>query len=92
MRLYIEKNVPVGSGGLYAHICHGPWSLYEKITVAPVKIGEAGYSSVKDQNMNIIMHHVKEPDRSLEAVDGRIERYPYLDMSSLNAWIMRAGK
>lgn len=54
----------------------------------PVKIGEAGYSSVKDQNMNIIMHHVKN-QIGLKAVDGRIERYPYLDMSSLNAWIMR---
>ena len=85
--LYIEKNVPVGSEVYMLTFAMDLGALYEKI-VAPVKIGEAGYSSVKDQNMNIIMHHVKN-QIGLEAVDGRIERYPYLDMSSLNAWIMR---
>ena len=85
--LYIEKNVPVGSEVYVLTFAMDLGALYEKI-VAPVKIGEAGYSSVKDQNMNIIMHHVKN-QIGLEAVDGRIERYPYLDMSSLNAWIMR---
>lgn len=85
--LYIEKNVPVGSEVYMLTFAMDLGALYEKI-VAPVKIGEAGYSSVKDQNMNIIMHHVKN-QIGLKAVDGRIERYPYLDMSSLNAWIMR---
>ena len=85
--LYIEKNIPVGSEVYMLTFAMDLGALYEKI-VAPVKIGEAGYSSVKDQNMNIIMHHVKN-QIGLEAVDGRIERYPYLDMSSLNAWIMR---
>ena len=88
--LYIEKNVPVGSEVYMLTFAMDLGALYEKI-VAPVKIGEAGYSSVKDQNMNIIMHHVKN-QIGLEAIDGRIERYPYLDMSSLNAWIMRQAK
>lgn len=70
--LYIEKNVPVGSEVYMLTFAMDLGALYEKI-VAPVKIGEAGYSSVKDQNMNIIMHHVKN-QIGLEAVDGRIER------------------
>ena len=52
--LYIEKNVPVGSEVYVLTFAMDLGALYEKI-VAPVKIGEAGYSSVKDQNMNIIM-------------------------------------
>ncbi len=88
--LYIEKKVASGSGICTLTFAMDLEALYEKI-VAPVKIGEAGYSSVKDQNMNIIMHHVKN-QIGLEAVDGRIERYPDLDMSSLNAWISRQEK
>ena len=65
-------------------------ALYEKI-VAPVKIGEAGYSTVKDQNMNIIMHHAKN-QIGLEAVEGRIQKYPDLDLSSLETWISRQEK
>ncbi len=55
--LYIEKNVPVGSEVYMLTFAMDLGALYEKI-VAPVKIGEAGYSSVKDQKMNIIMQHV----------------------------------
>ena len=36
------------------------------------------FHASKDQNMNIIMHHVKN-QIGLEAVEGRIERYPDLD-------------
>mgnify|MGYP000149268880 CR=1 FL=1 len=46
--LYIEKNVPVGSEVYMLTFAMDLGALYEKI-VAPVKIGEAGYSSVKDR-------------------------------------------
>ena len=88
--LYIEKNVPVGSEVYMLTFAMDLGALYEKI-VAPVKIGEAGYSTVKDQNMNIIMHHAKN-QIGLEAVEGRIQKYPDLDLSSLENWISRQEK
>lgn len=46
-------------------------TIYQKI-IAPVKIGRDGYSSVKDQNMCIIMHHAKD-QIGLEAFDDRMK-------------------
>ena len=66
--LYIEKKVSSMSGICTLTFAMDLKALYEKI-VAPVKIGEAGYSTVKDQNMNIIMHHAKN-QIGLEAVEG----------------------
>ena len=51
-------------------------TIYQKI-IAPVKIGRDGYSSVKDQNMCIIMHHAKD-QIGLEAFDDRMGKYPEL--------------
>ena len=88
--LYIEKEVSSMSGIRTLTFAMDLKALYEKI-VAPVKIGEAGYSTVKDQNMNIIMHHAKN-QIGLEAVEGRIQKYPDLDLSSLENWISRQEK
>ncbi len=88
--LYIEKKVSSMSGICTLTFAMDLKALYEKI-VAPVKIGEAGYSTVKDQNMNIIMHHAKN-QIGLEAVEGRIQKYPDLDLSSLETWISRQEK
>lgn len=88
--LYIEKEVSSMSGICILTFAMDLKALYEKI-VAPVKIGEAGYSTVKDQNMNIIMHHAKN-QIGLEAVEGRIQKYPDLDLSSLENWISRQEK
>lgn len=88
--LYIEKEVSSMSGICTLTFAMDLKALYEKI-VAPVKIGEAGYSTVKDQNMNIIMHHAKN-QIGLEAVEGRIQKYPDLDLSSLETWISRQEK
>ncbi len=88
--LYIEKEVSSMSGICTLTFAMDLKALYEKI-VAPVKIGEAGYSTVKDQNMNIIMHHAKN-QIGLEAVEGRIQKYPDLDLSSLENWISRQEK
>ena len=41
--------------------------------------------------MNIIMHHAKN-QIGLEAVEGRIQKYPDLDLSSLENWISRQEK
>ncbi len=88
--LYVEKEVPSMSGICTLTFAMDLKALYEKI-VAPVKIGEAGYSSVKDQNMNIIMHHAKN-QIGLEAIGGRLRKYPDLDLSSLEEWIARQEK
>lgn len=88
--LYIEKEVSSMPGICTLTFAMDLKALYEKI-VAPVKIGEAGYSTVKDQNMNIIMHHAKN-QIGLEAVEGRIQKYPDLDLSSLENWISRQEK
>ena len=88
--LYIEKEVSSMFGICTLTFAMDLKALYEKI-VAPVKIGEAGYSTVKDQNMNIIMHHAKN-QIGLEAVEGRIQKYPDLDLSSLETWISRQEK
>lgn len=65
-------------------------TIYQKI-IAPVKIGRDGYSSVKDQNMCIIMHHAKN-QIGLEAFDDRMKKYPELDLSSINAWIKKQAR
>lgn len=59
--------------------------FYENI-VSPVKIGDEGYSVVKDENLAIIMHHAKS-QIGMDAVYDREERYPDLDLSSLSAWL-----
>lgn len=61
--------------------------VYEKI-VAPIRIGEGGYSVVKDRNLEIIMHHVKN-QIGMDAVYDRSQRYPDLDLRSLTAWLDR---
>lgn len=88
--LYVEKEIPRSDGMLRLTFAMNLESLYQKI-VAPVKIGKAGYSSVKDQNMYIIMHHAKD-QIGLEAFDDRIQKYPELDMSSMNAWLSLQAK
>lgn len=65
-------------------------TIYQKI-IAPVKIGRDGYSSVKDQNMCIIMHHAKD-QIGLEAFDDRMKKYPELDLTSMNDWIKKQAQ
>ncbi|MEI3166425.1 MAG: hypothetical protein V8S37_11840 [Lachnospiraceae bacterium] len=88
--LYIEKEVSSMSGIYTLTFAMDLKALYEKI-VAPVKIGEAGYSTVKDQNMNIIMHHAKN-QIGLEAVEGRIQKYPDLDHEQSESLDLQTGK
>lgn len=59
--------------------------IYERI-VQPVKIGKGGYSTVKDSDLSIIMHHA--PGQiGMDAVYDRSKRYPQLDLSDLFRWI-----
>lgn len=60
-------------------------AIYERI-VKPVKIGEGGYSVVKDSDLSIIMHHA--PGQiGMDAVYDRRKRYPQLDLTDLFRWI-----
>lgn len=59
--------------------------IYVRI-VEPVKIGEGGYSIVKDKDLSIIMHHA--PGQiGMDAVYDRGKRYPQLDLTDLSRWI-----
>ncbi len=88
--LYIQKEVLSGDGICTLTFAMNLETLYQKI-VAPVKIGKDGYSSVKDQNMYIIMHHAKD-QIGLEALDDRLKKYPDLDLSSMNEWIKKQAQ
>lgn len=88
--LYIQKELPSGDGIYALTFAMNLETLYQKI-VAPVKIGKDGYSSVKDQNMYIIMHHAKD-QIGLEALDDRMKKYPDLDLSSMNDWIKKQAQ
>ena len=85
--LYIRKDILTEKGVCRAVFAMNLECLYQQI-VAPVKIGNGGYSSVKDQNMHIIMHHARD-QIGLEAYGDRVQKYPGLDLTGLNAWIVR---
>ncbi len=59
--------------------------IYKKI-VLPVRIGSGGYSVVKDSDLAIIMHHAKS-QIGMDALYDREEKYPQLDLSSLERWL-----
>lgn len=58
--------------------------IYRQI-VAPVQIGEGGYSIVKDKDLIIIMHHAAS-QIGIDAVYDRGVRYPQLDLGDLVEW------
>lgn len=85
--LYIEKPIHCGGELYQLTLAMNLEALYQKI-VAPVKIGQHGYSTVKDQNLYIIMHNAKD-QIGLDAREGREKRYPELDYSSMDAWLQQ---
>ena len=88
--LYVQKEVPSENGICTLTFAMNLETLYQKI-VAPVKIGKDGYSSVKDQNMYIIMHHAKD-QIGLEALDDRLKKYPDLDLTSMDNWLKKQAQ
>lgn len=54
--------------------------------VAPVQIGNGGYSVVKDSDLSIIMHHAQS-QIGMDAVYDRSEAYPDIDLTDLTRWI-----
>lgn len=59
--------------------------LYSRI-VKPVKIGEGGYSIVKDSDLTILMHHAGG-QVGMDAIEGRRAAYPGLNLDSLEQWV-----
>lgn len=59
--------------------------IYTRI-VEPVKIGQGGYSVVKDSELSIIMHHASS-QIGMDAVYDRSRKYPQLDLTDLFEWI-----
>lgn len=84
--LFISRKIEAGELGectvIYAMNLD---QLYSRI-VKPVKIGEGGYSVVKDSDLTILMHHAGG-QVGLEAVEDRREVYPGLNLDSLEQWV-----
>ena len=83
--LEINKDVETTDGTFRLMFLMDLNEIYRRI-VAPVKIGNGGYSVVKDKNLAIIMHHAKN-QIGMDAIYDRKEHYPELDLSSLEDWL-----
>lgn len=83
--LEINKDVETTDGTLRLMFLMNLNEIYRRI-VAPVKIGNGGYSVVKDKNLAIIMHHAKN-QIGMDAIYDRKEHYPELDLSRLEDWL-----
>ena len=62
-------------------------AIYNQV-VRPIKVGESGYSMVKD-SLGIILMHSAPEQIGLDAVEGRLEYYADydLDLSDLKIWV-----
>ena len=85
--LLICGAIPPERGGGRVLLALDLHEVYEKI-IAPIRIGEGGYSVVKDRDLAIIMHHAQS-QIGMEAVYDRSQRYPNLNLKSLAAWLER---
>lgn len=81
----IGKAVPA-QGGVCNLVFAMDLNEVYRMIVSPVKIGEAGYSVVKDDSLAIIMHHAKN-QIGMDALYDRQETYPDLDLTSLGEWL-----
>ena len=81
----IGKAVPA-QGGICNLVFAMDLNEVYRMIVSPVKIGEAGYSVVKDDSLAIIMHHAKN-QIGMDALYDRQETYPDLDLTSLGEWL-----
>lgn len=85
--LFISRKVAAGEQEDYTVVyAMNLDQLYSRI-VKPVKIGEGGYSIVKDSDLTILMHHAGG-QVGMDAIEGRRAAYPWLDLDSLEQWIM----
>lgn len=83
--LYIARSVTILGQPCYLAGAIDLNHIYE-LTVRPVKIGQGGYSVVKDKDLSIIMHHAKS-QIGMDAVYDRSIQYPQLDLTDLKNWI-----
>ncbi len=84
-QLYLARKFCGGDNCCYLVYAMDLNEIYQKI-VAPVRIGEGGYSVVKDSSLSIIMHHASN-QIGMDAVFDRGEKYPQLDLRDLTAWV-----
>ncbi len=83
--MFIRKPVPLREGTAVITFHMDLNEIYQRI-VAPVKIGEGGYSVVKDRDLAIIMHHARN-QIGMDAIYDRRVQYPQLDLTSLQEWL-----
>lgn len=83
--IYIARSVTILGQPCYLAGAIDLNHIYE-VTVRPVKIGQGGYSVVKDKDLSIIMHHAKS-QIGMDAVYDRSIQYPQLDLTDLKDWI-----
>ena len=83
--MLVGKTVPL-NGSRYTLVFAMDLDKVYRKTVSPVRIGNAGYSVVKDSSLAIIMHHAKN-QIGMDALYDRQETYPDLDLTSLGDWL-----
>ena len=83
--MYIRKYFSYGTERCCVLLAMDLNEIYRRI-VAPVRIGTGGYSIVKDQDLTILMHHVKS-QIGLDAISDRARIYPNLDLTDLEKWV-----
>ena len=83
--MLVGKTVPFQGGNCTLIFAMDLDKVYRE-NVSPVRIGDGGYSVVKDSTLAIIMHHAKN-QIGMDALYDRQETYPDLDLSSLSEWL-----
>lgn len=83
--MLIGKQVMAENGSCTLVFAMDLSKVHKKI-VLPVKIGNGGYSVVKDSSLAIIMHHAQN-QIGMDALYDRQEMYPDLDLTSLRQWL-----
>lgn len=89
-RLFISRRITL-DGQNYTVVYAMNLNRIHTQIVAPVQIGNGGYSVVKDSDLSIIMHHAQD-QIGMDAVYDRSRRYPELDLTDLFAWITRQNQ
>lgn len=83
--MFIGKRLASNTGDMVLVLSMDLNEVYRKM-VAPVRIGQGGYSVVKDSDLAIIMHHAQN-QIGMDALYDREDMYPDLDLTSLSEWL-----
>lgn len=86
-QMYVAKEFTLNRDSFYAVYAMNLSEIHSQI-VAPVVIGQGGYSVVKDSTLSIIMHHAPSMI-GMDAIYDRSVQFPQLDLTELFDWLNR---